>query len=246
MELIIFDIETTGLNMDKDSIIQLAAIKVDTDTDTIIEHFNRYFRPEGSFTIEWAAYFRHGLTAEFLKDKPTMRECAQDVIDFFGDNTPVCTYNGNKFDIPFLVKELYRYGYKVNFIERDCYDAFCEEKRRYGNTLNDTYKRYYGKSMDEDNLTAHDAYSDVMATYKIFKHQQNVKAYGPEPRYCDDNIVMECEINNKPYLCFAVGKYRGKPIELVARDDQNYLKWIVSDNSKFMDSTKNFIRKYIN
>lgn len=244
-EIIFFDLETTGVNQDKDSIIQIAAIKINTETDDIVDKINEYIKPEINYSISIGAYLKHGITPEFLDDKQTLRDLAPRIIEFFGNNIPVCTYNGNRFDIPFLQKELMRIGYSINFMDRDCYDVFCEETRRHGNNLESTYKRYYGRTMEEDNLSAHNALSDVEATYKIFKKQQEDQQYGPEKRYCDDGIIGEKEINGNSYLCFLVGKYKDTPVSYVAKYDKQYLKWIVSDKCSFMPSTKRFIKKFI-
>lgn len=244
-ELIIFDLETTGVNQDKDSIIQIAAVKINPETDEILDKLYEYVRPEMSYSISIGAYLKHGISPELLEDKPTLRDLAPRIIEFFGKNIPICTYNGNKFDIPFLQKELMKIGYSIDFMNRDCYDVFCEETRRHGNNLESVYKRYYGKTMEEDNLSAHNALSDVEATYKVFKKQQEDMQYGPEKRYCDDGIIVEMEINGNTYPCFNAGKYRGAPVSYIAKYDKQYLKWAVSDKCSFLPSTKQFIRKFI-
>ena len=127
----------------------------------------------------------------------------------------------------------------------DCYDAFLEEKRRNGISLGNTYKRYNnGRSMDEDGLTAHDALSDVKATLSIFKAQQKIQTYEPEKMYGEDNFIVQSEFNGVMQPVFNVGKYKELPLSYIASIDQGYLNWCVNKGN-FMESTKEFIKKYI-
>jgi DNA polymerase III epsilon subunit-like protein len=245
MKLVIFDLETTGLDKTKDQIIQFAGIKIDTETNKIEDELNLYICPTGdSWHIDIAAYFKHHITPEFLKDKPNLKDVAQKIIEFIGDNS-VLTYNGNGFDIPFLKNELNKYGFDIDFINRDCYDAFLEEKRRHGINLENTYKKYKGKTMEEAGLTAHDAFSDIKATYAVFYAQQSEEKYGPEKMIGEDGIVKEMDFNGEIKPCMTIGKYRGVSLEYIAKYDQGYLNWAVSDKCGFMQSTKDYIKQYI-
>lgn len=81
--LVIFDLETTGLDRTKDQIIQFAAIKIDTKTNQIVDQKNIYIQPEGNYQITIQAYMKHGIKADFLKDKPHFIDVAQEIYDFF-------------------------------------------------------------------------------------------------------------------------------------------------------------------
>lgn len=245
MILSIFDLETTGLDRSKDQIIQFAGIKIDTDTHSILEEINEYIKPVGNFSIAIAAYFKHHITAEFLADKPTMEEIAPKIVKFFEGVDNVLTYNGNGFDIPFLKTELQKFGFDVDFSSKNCYDAFLEEKRRNGNTLEETYKRYKGKTMVEAGLTAHDALSDIKGTYSVFIAQQKHQAYGPEKMYGEDNVIKDMDFCGEEQTCFSIGKYRGVALSWLKEHDQNYLQWCISDKCNFMQSTKEYIKNYV-
>ena len=242
--LIVPDIETTGLNKETDYIIQFAAIKVDRQTGNIFDSINLYIKPTGSYNITIQAYLKHHIKPQDLEDKPTFAEVADDIRDFF-EGCDILTYNGNNFDLPFIKNEFRRIGQDIDFMQYNCYDAFLEEKRRNGNNLESTFKRYTGKTMAEDGLTAHDALSDVKATYRIFFEQQKVQEYGPEKRITEDNVIIMGNFNGKEQPVFNVGKYKELPISYVSTVDQNYLLWCVSDKASFMDSTKNYIKNYI-
>ena len=242
--LVVPDIETTGLHKETDYIIQFSAIKVDRITGNIIDSINLYIKPTGTYNITIQAYMKHHIKPEFLEDKPTFSEVAQQIRDFM-EGCDILTYNGNSFDLPFIKAEFARAGDEINFLGINCYDAFVEEKKRHSMKLVDTYQRYTGHAMEEDGLTPHDALSDVKATYKVFEAQQKEKPYGPEKRLTEDNVIVEGIFEGKEQPLFNIGKYKDLPVSYISTIDQNYLKWCVSDKASFVDSTKNYISKFI-
>lgn len=242
--IVVFDIETTGLDRTKHFIIQFAGLKMNRETNQIIDELNLYIKPEGNYTIDIAAYFKHKITPDFLSDKPTIKEVGQQIVDFIGD-CDVLTYNGNGFDIPFLISQLKINGFNIDFTNRGCYDAFLEEKRRNGIGLDNTYKRYKGKTMEESGLIAHDAFSDVKATYSVFVAQQKNKEYGPEVMYGEDSVIKIMEFNGEEVPCMSIGKYRGVSLDYISKIDQGYLKWAISEKSNFINSTKEIIKQYV-
>lgn len=242
--IVSFDIETTGLDKTKDYIIQFAAIKYDRETGNMLDSMNLYIQPEGGYTITIQAYMKHKISPEFLKDKPYFFEVADDIIAFIKD-CDILTYNGNTFDIAFLISEMKRVNRDIDFMQFNCYDAFLEEKRRNGIGLNNTYKRYTGKTMEESGLEAHDAFSDVKATFEIFQAQQRIKEYGPEVMFGEDNFITNSEFNGEMVPCFSMGKYKTLPISYISTIDQGYLNWCVGTKSTLTESTKNYIKTYI-
>lgn len=245
MKLVIFDLETTGLDRSKDQIVQFAGLKIDTETNKIVEDLNLYIQPVAPYVIGYAAYLKHKLKPDFLATQPFLKDVAKQIVDFFGDDSvAILTYNGNGFDIPFLKTELNKYGFDIDFTKRKVYDAFLEEKRRNGITLENTYKRYKGKTMEEAGLTAHDAMSDIKATYAVFYAQQHNKPYEPEHMYGEDNVIVDMDFQGTVQPCFNVGKYRQLSIEFVKQIDKGYLEWC-ANSSGFTQSTKDFIKKYL-
>ena len=115
----------------------------------------------------------------------------------------------------------------------DTSDKFgkCSEKYRY--------------FMEEAGLSAHNALSDIKATYSVFIAQQNIQSYGPEKMYGEDNVIKDMEFCGELKPCVSIGKYRGVSLEWISEHDQNYIRWCVSDKCNFMQSTKNFIKKYL-
>ena len=242
--LLIYDLETTGLDKKKDQIIQFAAIKVDTEKNKILDSKNMFIQPVGNYSISIQAFFKHGITPEFLKDKPHFKDVAQEIFDFF-NGCDILTYNGCKFDNAFLMTEFERIGIVWDPTEFVNYDAFLTEKRRNGNTLEESFKRYCGKTMAEAGLSSHDALSDVKATYAIFRHQNENAPVEAEKILVADNTVSLMEFKDNIEPCFTLGKYKNIPVKYVNVIDPSYISWALGETSSFSSSTKKFIQKII-
>lgn len=247
MKYVTFDLETTGLDKTKDHIIQFAAIKID-EHNKLIDELNLLIRPEGDYSITPQAFIKHKINAKMLEDKPTFKEVANQIIEFFEtpETVSIITYNGTSFDIPFIVAEFERIGIEFSFLNYNCYDAFLEEKERNGINLDKTYLRYKGIDMESAGLVAHDALSDVKATYTIFFAQQKQKRYAPIQMFGDDNVIAIMDFRGTKQPCFNIGKYKQLSIEFVKAYDPGYLTWAVSDKCKFSKSTKEYINKFLN
>lgn len=246
MKFVAFDLETTGLDRTKDQIIQFAAIKL--ENNKLVGELNLMIKPTGNYAITPQAYLKHGISAKTLEDKPTLSEVAQQIIEFFEtpDTVSVVTYNGTSFDIPFLVNALKNIGVDFTFVGYQCFDAFLEEKRRNGNRLEETYVRYANKTMEEAGLKAHDALSDVKATYSIFYAQQKINPYAAERMFGDDNSISIMEFKGDFVPCFNIGKYRCLSLDFVKAYDRGYLEWCISDKCNFSETTKKFIAEGLN
>lgn len=242
--IVAFDIETTGLDKNKDHIIQLSMIKFNPETYDVIETYDSYIKPMGNYAISVPAYMKHKIRPEVLHDKPTIKEIADDIIKFFED-CDVLTYNGNGFDIPFLNKELALVGKHIDFTNRQCYDSFLTERQRCPMNLEGVYQKYIGHTMEEDNLAAHNSFSDIMATIKIFKEQNNDETVTPVKVYGDSGMIRDMVFENKEQPCFAYGKYRAIPVSFVGRIDNNYLRWAISNKSELDNDTKKYIEQYV-
>lgn len=242
--LVVLDIETTGTNKDgTDWIVQFAAIKVDTDTNKMIDKLNLYIQPEGSYTMSIGAYIKHGIHPDQLKDKPTFRQVAKQIYDFIG-TCDILTYNGVSFDMTFLMNEFAKIGIKFLPSEHVCYDAYREETRRNGNKLTDSFTRYCGRTMEDAGLTAHDGFSDVKATYAVFRHQNETSVVQPEQLITDDDILVTGEFNGQQEILLNIGRYRTVPLKIVKVTDASYLTWLLGTN--ISQKTRDIINKVLN
>lgn len=242
--IVAFDLETSGVDKLKDHIIQISMVKFNPETYEIIETYDSYVKPIGTYMMSVPAYIKHKIRPEFLYDKPTIKDIADDIINFFED-CDVLTYNGTGFDIPFLNKELESVGKHIDFTNRKCYDSCLEERKRHPNNLDAVYERYMGATMENNGLEAHNSLSDVKATIDVFKKQNETEQVIPEKIYGDSGMIKNMIFEDKEMPCFSFGKYRSLPLKMVERIDMNYIKWAVSHKSGLDNDTKKFITEYL-
>ena len=242
--IVAFDIETTGLDKTKDYIIQISMVKFNPETYEVLDTYDSYVKPTGNYVISFPAYLRHRIRPDFLNDKPSFKDIADDIIKFF-DDCDVLTFNGNGFDIPFLNYELKKIHKSIDFSTRKCYDSFIVEKMRNSNSLGATYERYVGKTMEEMGMQAHNSLSDICATIEIFKCQNQKEKVEPDKIYGDSGMIRDMLFEGNSYPCFAYGKYRTIPIQFISKIDQQYLKWAISNKCDIDNETKKFIEQYI-
>lgn len=237
--LVVFDIETTGTEKSgEDWIIQFAALKIDRETHKIIDKINEFIRPDGKYVMSIGAYLAHRIHPDFLKDKPTFKEVADKIKNFFV-GCDILTYNGIQFDMPFLAHEFKRCGIEWKPTDFVCYDSFLVETRRHSHTLHDTFARYCGKTMEDAGLQPHDGMSDVKATYAIFRHQNEEEEVQPEQMITDDDKIMLVDYEGQDEYAFSFGKYKKIPIKIVKIIDKQYINWVLSTD--ICDKTKNII-----
>ena len=159
--LVIFDLETTGLDLVKDRIIQISYIKVNPDGSE--ERGNELVNPEKP--IEPIITQLTGISNEDVKDKPTFKQLGAVLADKF-TGCDFAGFNSNHFDIPLLAEEFLRAGIDFDFSKCKMIDAqtiFHKMERR---NLAAAYKFYCGRKMEED-FEAHRADQDTEATYRV-------------------------------------------------------------------------------
>lgn len=241
MKIVSFDLESTGLNKEKDSIIQFSAIKFDSETYEIIDEFSTYVQPEGDYSISVSAYFKHGITPGKLKDYPYFKDIAPKILGFFKD-CALLTYNGLGFDLIMLKNEFDKIGYNWEYSNLIIYDSFAVETRRNSNTLENTFKRYTGKTMSEYGYKAHDALSDVKATIEVFKHQNLIEKVNSERVYGECGLIKDMEFCGKILPCFKGGKWNGVWTAYVVKNDPAYINYLIS-SGKIDKNTELFLKQ---
>lgn len=263
--LIVFDLETTGLDLAKDRIIQISYIKIDVDGT---EHPGNYFVNPQQPIPAIVQELTH-ITDEMVKDAPTFKQLAAKLeAEFKGCD--VAGFNSNKFDIPLLAEEFLRAGIDFDFTKCRMIDASIIFRKMERRNLAAAYKFYTGRKMEED-FQAHLADQDTAATLAVLKGQLDMYAPGkqeePERQLENDmdKINEFCNAENKcvdfagrmvwapvkgpdgkPLLnadgserlqeVFNFGKYKDMPVVDVLRRDPGYFSWILS--SDFTLNTK--------
>ncbi|MCQ2973990.1 MAG: 3'-5' exonuclease [Bacteroidales bacterium] len=236
--IVCFDTETTGVDTQKDKIIQIAMVKFDRNNFETIDKLNSYIIPDGEWDIPQEAIDVHGLTKDFiLKNGVPIKEIANKIINFFND-CDILTYNGNSFDVAILLNNLNAIGINWNLPDCKYYDAFIIEKQLHSFKLTDVYKRYYN-----EDFAAHDAFADVNATIKVFKKQLEINQEQIENSNLDilspEGFIKR---NDSGEIVFAKGKYANKTIYEICKTDKDYINWLWY-KSNISEITKNNIKK---
>ena len=235
--LIFFDLETTGIDIVHDRIVEISFIKVYPGGKE--ECKTRRINPEIPIPPESTAV--HGITDEDVKDYPTFRAIAKSLAAQI-EGCDLAGFNSNRFDIPLLVEEFLRAGVDVDLSKRKFVDVQTIFHKMEQRTLSAAYKFYCNKSLEN----AHAAEADTRATYEILKAQldrypdvlQNDIKFLSEYSCFTKNVDFAGRVvydeNGKEVINF--GKYKGRPVENVLQNDPSYYDWIM--NGDFPLNTK--------
>lgn len=246
-QIIALDLETTGLDFPSDKIIQIAATKYDAVTLKPVEGFNTYINPGKNVNISLGGYLKCGITLNDLKDSPEFEDIAGEFIKFLGDNSVgLVGYNIKGFDIPFLTKKLAQISKHIDFTGRFIYDASEIEHYIHKADQISTFTRYYHQKPEELGLKPHDARFDIQMSMCIMNKQlenmgDNYNEYNIFTNIIDNNNFVKYhivsglvfdELNGTEQLVFTKGKYYNCPVFMVAKYDQEYIKWVFRTQSK--------------
>lgn len=253
MILVCFDTETTGLDVQKEHIIQLSLVKFDTDNWSVVDQRDWYILPEGEFTIPAEAEAVHHISKDFLLEHGvSLRSVYDDFMAFVGNND-MLSYNGNGYDAPLLHYNLARLGLDFDFDGRTWYDALLLERihtlgmvdengEKLHNNLTSAYTRYYGHPFEG----AHNSLDDVMATIEVFKAQ--IAAHGWEWAQRDEFGFISYDrwlVKRGDSYFLNFGAHKGESIESMLRIDRSYLEWLVDKCNTLDDQTRRIIEPYI-
>ena len=256
--IVFFDLETTGVNVGTDHIVEICLLKVNPDQTT--EQLVHRVRPVDSDgkTIHIPEFTTaiHGISDADVADKPCFTQLAPEIASFIGD-ADLAGYNSNKFDVPLLVEEFLRAGLKFDLKSRrliDVQNIFHKMEQR---TLKAAYRFYCGKNLDH----AHSADADTMATYEVLMAQ--LDRYQDSEYTAPDGSVSKPIVNNieqlSQFTCnsqwadlvghigydkqhreiFNFGKHKGKTLESVFNVEPAYYDWMMK--ADFPLSTKECI-----
>lgn len=242
----VFDLETTGLQITKDRIVQIAIIKLHEDGQT--QTLNELVNPQQPISDEIAAI--HGITNEMVANSPTFEQVAPKLIAFIGDSD-LAGYNSNKFDIPFLSEELLRCNIEFDLGARhfvDVQNIFHKMEQR---TLAAAYQFYCGKKIEK----AHDALYDTLATLEILQAQterypqlenniEGLSKFSSLTNHQNADFAGRLAYNEQQEICYNFGKHKGKTIQEVLKIEQGYYGWMLE--ADFPRQTKQILRQEMN
>ena len=222
-----FDLETTGLDISKDRIVEIAVLKVLPDGKE--ERFYSLVNPE--MPIDPRAMAVHGITQEKVANAPTFSQIARKLADFIA-GCDLAGYNCNRFDVPMLAEEFARSNVEIDLKNRKIIDVQVVFFKKEQRTLSAAYKFYLDREMQD----AHTAEADTDATYQILKAQldryddlKNDVAYLSEFTSQTKNVDFLGRIvyNEKNEEVFNFGKYKGQKVADVLKKDPAYYDWMM-------------------
>ena len=237
--LVFFDLETTGINIVKDRIVEISFVKVYPNVKE--ESKTRRINPEMPIPPESTAI--HGITDEDVKDCPTFKEIAKSLAAQI-EGCDLAGYNSNRFDIPLLAEEFLRAGVDIDLNKRKFVDVQTIFHKMEQRTLAAAYKFYCDKSLEN----AHTAEADTMATYEVLKAQldrypelQNDINFLSQYSSYTNNVDFAGRMvyNDKGEEVINFGKYKGRLVEEVLKNDPGYYSWIM--NGDFPLNTKKIL-----
>ncbi len=255
-DLVFFDVETTGLNVIRDRILQIGMVKLFKNGQPS-EELCMLINP--GIPISEESMQIHGITPKDLANKPVFAQVAQKIWDFIGD-ADLGGYNSNRFDVPMLMEEFARVGKELDISKRRLIDVQRIFYKMEPRTLKAAYRLYCQQELED----AHDALADVRATLDVFKGQ--IRAYEGKDLLDENGNIIPTPIKNdiqalhdftndlnfldatqklrvQPdgVVVFNFGKYMGQPVKEVLKKERNYGAWI--QEKEFSSQVKQIIKQ---
>ena len=236
--IVFFDLETTGVNITTDRIVEISIVKVSPGHEDTPEVKCRRINPERPIPAEATAV--HHITDADVADAPTFRQIAHSLADFIR-GCDIAGFNSNRFDIPLLDEEFSRAGVDFDFHKARFIDVQTIFHKQEPRTLVAAYKFYCGKDL----VGAHGAQADTLATYEVLLAQlerydslptdvEGLSAYATPNRNVDLMGRLIYDDQDREVINF--GKYKGHVATEVLARDPGYYNWI--QQGDFSNDTK--------
>ena len=239
--LAFFDLETTGLSIASDRIVEISILKIFPPDGGRKESKTLLINPTIHIPEEVTKI--HGISDQDVLDAPTFQACAKELAEFLND-CDLAGYNCNYFDIPLLMEEFLRAGVEFDTKDRKFVDVQGVFHKKEERTLSAAYKFYCGKEL----VGAHGAEADIKATYEILEAQlEKYPDLKGDTTYLHNFTSRSRRVdfagrfvyNDKNNIVFAFGKHNGKSAEEVFKVEPSYYNWMM--NGEFSLHTKKII-----
>ena len=223
-----FDLETTGINISKDRIVEISILKVFPDGKE--ETYTKLINPTIPIPAETTAV--HGISDADVADAPTFKLLSKEIYNLIKDSD-LGGFNSNRFDIPLLAEELLRADIDFDMKNRQSVDVQTIFHKMEQRTLSAAYKFYCDKNLDD----AHSAEADTKATYEVLKAQLSkydelendtkfLAEFSTRKKFAD--FAGFIVFNKEGQECFSFGKHKGKLVSEVLDKEQGYFGWILN------------------
>ncbi len=224
--IVFFDLETTGVNIANDRIVEISILKIYPNGNK--ESKTWLVNPEMEIPKEVVAI--HGITNEKVVTEPTFNELAVEVSQLI-EGSDLAGFNSNRFDIPLLAEEMLRAEVDFDMKNRVAVDVQVIFHKKEQRTLSAAYKFYCDEILED----AHSAKADTNATYEILKAQLDryddlendikfLNEFSSHKKRADLAGFIMYDDEEKEIFTF--GKYRGKKVAEVLENDKGYYSWI--------------------
>lgn len=240
--IIFFDLETTGVDVSKDRIVEICYIKVWPNGNEV----SRTMRINPGMHIPEQSTAVHGIKDEDVKDCPLFKDVAREIANDF-QGCDIAGFNSNRFDLPMLAEEFLRAQVDIDLGRHRAIDVQVIYHKLEQRTLSAAYKFYCGAEL----VDAHSALADTRATYEILQAQLD---HYPEVLKNDMEFLSEFSsfTRNVDFAGRMVyddagneiinfGKYKGEKVETVLARDPGYYAWIM--NGDFPLNTKQVLTR---
>ncbi|WP_298649880.1 3'-5' exonuclease [uncultured Proteiniphilum sp.] len=240
--LVFFDLETTGINITHDRIVEISFLKIHPNGKEEIK--SRRVNPEMPIPPQATAI--HGITDEDVKNCPPFKQVAKSLADQL-EGCDLAGFNSSRFDVPMLAEEFLRAGVDFDMSKRKFVDVQIIFHKKEQRTLEAAYAFYCDKKLDN----AHSAESDTIATYEVLKSQldrypdlaNDIEALSKEYSSFNSNVDFAGRFiyDEKGVEVFNFGKHKGKPVAEVLRNEPGYYAWMMDGD--FPLNTKQALTK---
>lgn len=226
--LAFIDLETTGIDVTNDRIVEIAVVKIYPDGKEEV----RCRRVNPTIPIPKEASAVHGITDVDVKDEPTFKEIAKSLAQML-EGCDFAGFNSNKFDFPLLAEEFLRAGIDFDFHKRRFIDVQTIFHKMEKRTLEAAYKFYCQKDL----TNAHSAEADTLATYEVLKAQLDMypdlendvewlASFSSHTRNVD--FAGRIVLDEKDVEVFNFGKYKGRSVAEIFEKEPSYYAWMMN------------------
>jgi DNA polymerase-3 subunit epsilon len=237
------DLETTGINVSTDRIVEIAIVKIGVDGNKQVKR--RLVNPEMPIPKESSDV--HGITDEMVKDAPSFKAMANEIKQFI-EGSDIGGYNSNRFDVPMLNEEFLRAGISVDIESRKLLDVQKVFHKMEQRTLSAAYQFYCHKTLED----AHTAEADATATWEVLEAQierypQIGNTVESIVKFTGDEEIVDFArrlVYENGVIVFNFGKHKGKSVVQVLKDEPQYYDWMMKGD--FALHTKQKLTEILN